>query len=1173
MYLKNLFLSGFKSFANAQTISFDPEISAIVGPNGSGKSNISDAVRFVLGEQRTKQLRSKKMEDIIFSGTDSEGARGSAEVRLVLDCGEEPDLIISRKFYRTGESSYYINNRRVRLKDIYDLFSDTGIGKNGYSIVSQGGVEQIIDASPNDLRRLVEEATGVSGFKLKRDETNSRLEDIREGIQRLEDILGEIKKQLKPLGRQAEKTRRFLEISEVLKTVDLIEFYESHKNDKEKLKKLEEELGESEARLQKLDASYYRQDRIYVDLKNKNRELSERITQGEEELKRLYVLKDEKKDDYSTLLLQKDRKKQRYESVRKKRKDLSRDVSEKSTELTSLGQRRRALLEAHKGRRQAYDTILKEIRELERLFREIETEQKRKADFEEEKRTSLDELGLRLSEQNRDLERITTKIEFLNKTLGQTVKTKNALKGELKTLVEKRADLKAELGEKENAQKALRERLALEEETLRKKRKKLTESRRKLESILHELNFENKLKQTYQAYNYGVKNAMKRFGGDTGVYGPLADLIHFPRKFSLALQTALGNKAQDIVVENESVAREIIDYLKREKKGRVTLLPVKALRHKEISEREKQAFLNQRGFIALAADLCEYDVKIEAAVKNALGRVAVLEDFKAATLFRKKYPYLTGVTLDGEIFYPGGAIVGGMKKKDSPSVLFQNLKIDELEDQKGRLSKETALLERDVEKSEGALESLRKDLQEQERLLRDTRDELTVVELKITNTKERMKSESAVSKRAELKDLDKEREKLTALIRKNEEAIDLLEKKEFERQDYDLGKLNRQKLELSEKRAAIEVKLEFGLKEIKSCDEEIKQAQNALEELEEKLRADEDFFNAYPEEAKKEEERLTRLKEEAARAEEKLKELTDLDEDLREEKRGLEADLAQSEEKIRNLSSDQNSERENAGKLKLALERINLKLNNEKNKIFETYGLTYLIISEQIEGLYKKKEGYKDLDIDELRKERRAIGSVNVDAIEDYNALRERSESYQRQHEDLLDSEKDIEATIEKINASIKEQFEKEFDRLNAIFSDTFKKLFEGGKARLDYSDPLDTLNSGIELSAQPPGKNLKHISLLSGGEKAMTAIALLFSMLELNPSPFTIIDEIDAALDDSNIFRFTQFITKIKAKNQFIIITHRKNTLRICEKINGITMASNGVSKLCSIDVADYIK
>ncbi len=1161
MFLKSLYISGFKSFAYPTKLDFTEDISAIVGPNGSGKSNISDAIRFVLGEQRTRLMRSQSMQDIIFSGTDSENPRGVAQVRLTMAREDQPDLIIERKYYRTGESEYYLNGTKVRLRDIQSEFLDTGLGKNGYSIISQGGVENIVGASPIELKELVEEAVGIAGYKVQQKETVRRLNIIQSNIERVSDILDEMEKQLKPLKKNADKTRQYLEISNTIRDIDLVSFYDSEVKSNYELKDLKQSLIDCNFAIIDLDKVGEQKDKSFIELQQKGQILQKELNKLTEKLNNLNENKTSHFIKESNLSKEQESNKIRLENLQSRSEELKLQIEKdksiledllnqeqnkqnqidkinkilnsKTTELTNL---EKELKEQENKYNPEYRQKLQEQinqKNLEKV--QLETEKKQKEELREDSLNKLEKLKVENAELNKKLEIIQKNRDDYNK--------------EISVLNQKINELKSIYNQSDN---------------------KLNQLNNKLTIIENNINFQKNIKDSYSGFNEAVKAVMgySRKNPNIKVYGTVSELFNTDKKYQTAIQIALGYSAQNIVVENSNTAKILIDFLKHSQKGRATFLPLDSL--KDVKQTKKNEILSQPGVLGFANDLIKTQSKFKIVFNRLLGNTIIFNDYKEAQNFRKHTNRYTLVTLSGECFYASGAIVGGSIKKSTSRIFLPQQEIERLNREAKKFQNLRNELQENLAKTTSELKSFE-----------NKKNNLVLKLNESNNSYNQLKNKEFYNIREQknLETLLPDLNKFAQLISEKESSLEQLKQK-FEEISNHSDKLKENQKELEVKVLSTKEKITSTKIDLNSYSNELKYLKTRIDEIQSRIDSNNEMVSLQKEE-------FNKFKKQISKQAQEISELTISKENINLTLERLEKELSKKQEEFKNINSSRlkieeeikevNKSRinevEEKSRVERKIDKIEFRQKQLQDNIFEKYNQTFASIKDDIGRLRAQKKDLDEFEVRALKEELKGIGSVNINALDDYLGLKNRYSQLKENYDDLVESKGDVENTIESLNKTMSKQFKDKFKLLNSLFSEIFSILFEGGKSRLDYTDKNDILNSGIELYAQPPGKHLKNINLLSGGEKAMTAIALLFAFIQLNPTPFIIIDEIDAALDDSNINRFTNYIERIREDNQFIVITHRKGTIQMCNNIHGISMAADGISRCCSFEVSDYLK
>lgn len=1190
MNFEKVELYGFKSFADKAEIKFGNGITGIVGPNGCGKSNVADAIRWVLGEQSAKSLRGSSMQDVIFAGTQNRKSLSYCEVSLYFDNSNKMfsidynEVIITRKLYRSGESEYFINKQPARLKDIVDLLHECGIGKEGYTIIGQGRVEEIMSAKPEDRRLIFEEATGISKFKTRKIESERKLDRTHENLVRYIDIITEIENQLGPLERQAEKAKEFNELSEQLKfhelntyiaKVDGVETAKGKINDK--INGINEQTALRQSEMNEAQAEY---ENIFTDisatderLKKLNDELLEKRVGMEKATgdKRLF----EQRITYFM---------GQIERAEREIKDNLGLISQCENELETNG----SALEQSRA-------------DLKTLSAKAETVNKKLAALTEKLK-----LGEELAQQNQ--KRIIESIE----SLSDIKMSKGAASIEKQNLTEKLDELKArasELEAKRDAQFTEKEKIdkLIDEldrgifDTKNKIERKEEEVRNGNERVaaidnkIYSLNsvittlvtkdeFYRGLKENYEGYSSAVKLLMNKAKTDdrlkSRIKGVVAELIKSDKKFDVALETALAAAAQNVVTDNPDDARYLIEYLKVNRLGRVTFLPVSSVRPR-VQTAEVTSALNERGALGVANKLVTYDARFENVISNLLGNTLIVDTLENATAIAKKYRFaFKMVTLDGDVFSTQGAMTGGSRRQDAPGLLSGDRKIEDnaaalaaKRAEMQELKAEKTKLEAGRDKSFDDLGLLNDLCNEKRTQLVAEREKQTVYEKSLSDLGREIDVNADLIEDV-TKRLTKASENMESIAlggqkleRDKEQAASSADKHQ---QEYDALKKERDDLSVSSTEMQVEItEIKAKISSLIADGERVKETVKETVAANEHLKTSNENAAAMIEQLKRDEEKVTLSKEEQDYINGIRAEIDKADE----YKSTLRDKLNKNGEKRDALTEQLNELSEKKHVQEIALAKIDSDLENMGNNILEDYQETYET------ALKFRQDGYDaatgEAEIGRIRRKRSSLGAINATAIDDCKALKERYEEMTTQKEDLEKAESDLKEAIEKIKAEMITQFDDGFKTISENFQKIFKELFGGGRAmlELDYSQVDDKLEAGIEIIAEPPGKKLQKLSLLSGGEKALTAIAILFSILKLRPMPFCVLDEIEAALDEANVDRFARYLKKFSEETQFIVITHRKPTMELADALFGVTMQEKGVSKTVSVKLSDVEK
>ncbi len=1180
MYLKSIEIHGFKSFANKIKLEFHNGISGIVGPNGSGKSNVADAVRWVLGEQRIKQLRGGTMQDVIFAGTELRKPLGYAYVAITLDNSdhalpiEYDEVTVSRRLYRSGESEYMINGNSCRLKDVNELFFDTGIGKEGYSIIGQGQIDQILSSKPEDRRNLFDEAAGIVKFKARKETALKKLEEEKINLTRLSDILSELEKQVGPLEKQSEVAKEFLKYKERLKTLDVNMFLVENKSQKQQLEDAEKNHNIASASLDEAREAYEKTKEEYENIQKQLEEIDKEI---EEALSRITdsSVKREKLEGQIGILNEKIKSASDNDAHFKKREKDEREkldaryaerdkyLEEKET----IDKEAESLLTDRNKARKILDATLVQI---ENINNEIE----------ECKSTIIETLGSRanikskLSSLDTMKEQVNIRKAELTSKLVRAQSDESRQEETLKQLRDEFDSITAEISEMNKKQKAteaevlsIREKMTLKDNELRKTQELYQQEKSRLEALAN-------ITERYEGYGGSVKKVMERKDDTKGIIGVVADIIKTEPKYETAIEVALGGNIQNIVTDNEETAKEMIAYLKQSKAGRATFLPLTALDNPQ--ELKAKEALDEPGVLGMADELVHTDPKYKKVAKAMLGRIVAVDHIDNAVKIARKYNYtIRMVTLEGELLVPGGAISGGAFKNNS-NLLGRRREMEELEN---NVKKYKAKVE-DTQKKIEDLKTKRNELRSLAEQLRTSLQDKFIAQntARINVENEEKKQEEQKGSYSDLKTENAEIEgKLAEIAQAKEEALlQLKQSEELEKEcsqkvesyqgklealhnDEEEGNENVAKWDIEYEK--IVQKQEFQQQNLDRINDEIESEEKALEEIVETIKNN----TLTLEQSKKDIEEIKLTIEASTDVQ------TDATKEL-EEKKQAKNDLSLSQKEFFGRTEELNRQMSD-------LEKEVIRLSNKKEKCQEAIEAQINYMWNEYEITLADAADMRDeemTDIPAMRRETaslkdsiRKLGDVNVNAIEDYKNLMERYTFMKTQHDDLIEAEMQLKDIIKDLDESMRKQFIEQFDLINKEFDKVFKEMFGGGKGALELAEDEDVLEAGIRINAQPPGKKLVNMMQMSGGEKALTAIALLFAIQNLKPSPFCLLDEIEAALDENNVVRFARYLHKL-ASTQFIVITHRRGTMESADRLYGITMQEKGVSTLVSVNLID---
>ena len=1181
MYLKSIEVQGFKSFANKIVFDFHNGITGIVGPNGSGKSNVADAVRWVLGEQRVKQLRGSSMQDVIFAGTENRRPLSYAYVAITLDNSDHQlsidyeEVTVSRRLYRSGESEYLINGAACRLKDINELFYDTGIGKEGYSIIGQGQIDRILSSKPEESRELFDEATGIVKFKRRKNTAQKKLEDEKQNIVRINDILAELEKQLGPLEKQSAAAREYLKKKEALKLCDVNMFLLETERVQGALTELEQKISDTDRELKETTGQYENIKKEHARIEEELEELNRRLDETKEAASRAGLGRQQLEGQIEVLKEQINSVRQGGEQLEGRLKNIAADVKERQEAREKLAAEQAELakqLEAAASVSGEADARLQELRE------QIEAEN---TAAEISKNTIISLLNERASTKGR-LQRYDAMQEQaqirrteLNQKLllakSSEEEQRVQYEGHLKKLEEisgRIITLSEAQREKEEEAEGLRRELGKKNEELEIGQSAFHRESSRLESLRN-------MAERYDGYGNSIRKVMEQKKNVPGIEGVVADLIKVDQRYETAIETALGGSIQNIVTENEDTAKELIEYLKKNRFGRATFLPLTSVGGR--GGFAKPEALKEKGAIGLASTLIRADKKYDRVVQHLLGRVLVAEHIDDAIRIARKYKHsIFIVTLEGESLSPGGSMTGGAFRNSS-NLLGRKRELTELEENVQKL-------EADIREARLQIETLREQRRERRAEAESLSTELQRLYLQQNTAK--MNSDQAKARLDEIiegysglrKELS-EIEKQFADIHDSREAI-FREIRESEEQE----KQNEARIETAQARLA-----ELKQSEAESIDDNEK-AHLKLAALTQKAgfvdenaaRIERELVRLHTEEQEIHE-GMQKGNADIEAKEEGIGALRKQIEDMiarSERLNGETAELGGKREALLTGQKDFFTKREELSDKQTRLDKEIFRLNSQREKLEETVDSLTDYMWEEYELTYNTALPMKqeeDMDLAALKRqtsvlkdEIRKLGDVNVNAIEDYKNISERYEFMNTQRNDLVKAEETLMGIISELDTGMRRQFEEQFARIRVEFDKAFKELFGGGKGTLELDPDADMLEAGVRIIAQPPGKKLQNMMQLSGGEKALTAISLLFAIQNLKPSPFCLLDEIEAALDDSNVNRFAKYLHKLTKNTQFIIITHRKGTMESADRLYGITMQEKGVSTLVSVNLIE---
>ena len=1177
-------MQGFKSFPDKTVLEFNKGITAVVGPNGSGKSNISDAVRWVLGEQSTKTLRGSKMEDVIFSGTDVRKAKGFAEVTLRLDNTDRSlnkdsdEVSVTRRYYRSGDSEYLVNGESARLRDVNELFMDTGLGRDGYSIVGQGKIADMVSPKASERRDMLEEAAGISHFRYRRGDAIKRLAQAEENLVRLRDILSELESRVGPLKAQSEKAQKFIVLAGERKNLEIGIWLNTIDKTGEKMRDQEHKIEIAEASHKEAQDELSKIGEMIDKAADGTRDINIKL----EEIRNSASGFEEKLSDIDSQI------KVAENSILHNNETIERINRDKAAENETEQNIDAAVSAARDCIQKAEEQIADATRQMDELSKQEETYRLNSSEFSDRAAAlsgEISALSVRLADCRVTAETANSSIEEIRSRISAIDESMGTRKDDYDALLKRKADAEAELEEIQDEIVSVKN--AIDGYTLRfeNRGKKadsvklaIDEKQRELHKGQDRVRLLEDLEKNMEGYFGAVKAVMKESGRGAlrGIYGPVSQLITVKDKYSAAIETALGAAVQNIVVDNETDAKRAMGFLKEHRAGRATFLPITAIKGRVLSE---QGLDDQYGFVSIASDLVSYDNKYSEIIRWLLGRTAVAEDIDSAIAIAKKYSYrFRIVTLDGQVINAGGSMTGGSRVQNA-GILSRGNEIERLKGSLASMQKELdgmlsdyKLLSEDASAAKAELEGAEGDLlrAKEENIRREG-------ELKLASDKLASVSSGVKELLEEKETLEKRIESVSSGAEAARSQIDELKEtlenkeKELESITGDSKTLQKNREEVASKAAEIRLRIVSLQKDVEANTDEITRLKNRKTgHLD----------------------RLSELDGEIREIEEKNDELRALTERLSADEKALKANHGDAQNQINELISQRDELEKQANDLRLherakseererlsgdiaRLEERKIAMRNEydnlTSKLYDEYQLT------------RREAAALEIEIDdyslaakrlaELKSQIRALGSVNVSAIEEYKEVSERYEFLSGQISDVETSRAELNKMIDDLTGKMAEQFREQFNRINSCFGQTFIELFGGGKAELRLEDERDVLGSDIEIKVQPPGKNVQNINLLSGGEKGLSAIALLFAILKVTPAPFCIFDEVEAALDDVNVSRYAQYVRRMTKNTQFILITHRRGTMEEADVLYGVTMQEKGVSKLLELKTAEMAK
>lgn len=1176
VYLKSIDAIGFKSFADQTNVHFDKGVTAIVGPNGSGKSNITDAIKWVLGEQSAKSLRGSKMEDIIFSGAEHRKAQNYAEVQLRLDnhskklSVDEKEVVVTRRLYRSGESEYYLNNDRARLKDIADLFLDSGLGKEAYSIISQGRVDEILNAKPIDRRQIIEESAGVLKYKKRKAESLNKLDQTEDNLTRVEDILYDLEGRVEPLKEEAAVAKEYKTLSQQMKHSDIVvtvHDIDQYTNDNQQLdQRLNDLKGQQAAKEadkkslgQKIQQYKSERQQIDNDVESMNYQLVKATEAFEKYTGQLKVLEERKKNQSETNA--------RYEEEQENLNEFLENIINEQTEAKSV-----------------FETLKEKQKELNGIIRQLEKQLYISDEAHDEKLEEIKNEYYTLMSEQSD---VNNDIRFLKHTIEENEAKKSRLDSRLVEVFEQLKEIQGQIEiTKKEYQKVSKE-LANVDKEIKDIEKSLTDTKKSQneyeEKLYQAYRYTEKMKmridslaaqeEEYTYFFNGVKHILKAKHKDLkGIHGAVAEIIDVPSKLTQAIETALGASLQHIIVDTEKDGRSAIQFLKERNLGRATFLPLNVIQSRVIATEIKSIANNADGFISIASEAVNVAPEYQSIIGNLLGNTIIVDHLKHANELARAIKYRTRiVTLEGDIVNPGGSMTGGGARK-SKSILSQKDELTTMRNQLEDYLRQTESFEQQFKDLKAKSDQLSEQyfersqkhnvLKEQVHHLEMELDRLTTQEIQIKNDHEEFEFEkndgyTSDKSRQTLSEKEAQLENIKVSLKRLEDEIERYTKLSKEGKES-VSKTQQSLHQKQSDLAVVKERIKAQQQTIKRLNNQHQQTKHQLKEVKEKI----EFFNS---DEVMGEQAFQNIKDQINGQQETRTRLSDELDKLKQQRIDLNEQIDTQEAMLQECHQDILSIENHYQDIKAEQSKLDVLTNHAIDHLNDEYQLTVerarveYVSEESIDALRKKVKLMK-MSIEEL-------GPVNLNAIEQFEELNERYTFLSEQRTDLRKAKETLEQIINEMDQEVTERFKETFHAIQGHFTTVFKQLFGGGQAELQLTES-DYLTAGIDIVVQPPGKKLQHLSLLSGGERALTAIALLFAILKVRSAPFVILDEVEAALDEANVIRYATYLNELSDETQFIVITHRKGTMEFADRLYGVTMQESGVTKLVSVNL-----
>ncbi|RPF56023.1 chromosome segregation protein SMC [Aquisalibacillus elongatus] len=1182
MFLKKLESVGFKSFAERITVDFVPGVTAVVGPNGSGKSNVTDAIRWVLGEQSAKSLRGAKMEDVIFSGSDSRRALNVAEVTLTLDNKDQQlpidyeEVAVTRRVYRSGESEYLINKQPCRLKDIVELFMDSGLGKEAFSIISQGKVEEILSSKSEERRAIFEEAAGVLKYKQRKQKAVKKLGETDDNLSRVEDIIHEIEDQLEPLKEQAAVAKEYLEKKEELEQHEVSLIVTEIEQIHAEWGQLLQEIDQIKEQLMEEKTSIQADESKVEDIGYQIQSLDETIEQLQD--KKLHFTQQiEQLEGQKNVLVERlkhyDESKDKLTSDIKESQD---QVEQYEWDYEDQAKKLKLLEDTRDETKQTIQEIKKEI---EHTGEDIEDK------IESMKAEYIDLLNDQAANRNqkasieKQIEQTKARKQRLDERFEQLIVERKSLEEDQSAQAKEKVQLDEQLQQLTNQIQDMQQQYQELSQTIREDEERLQKGYRIIEQLKSKKEMLEDMKDSYSGFFYGVKSILqaKENGNVSGIHGAVAQLIQIPKDYVTAMETALGGQSQHIVVEHEEHARESIQWLKKTNNGRATFLPLTTIKPRKMDQQILSRVNQYDGFIGVGSELVDFDTTYQAIVQNLLGTVIIAKTLKDANELAKVSNHrFRIVTLDGDIVNPGGSMSGGAKKRSNQTSLFtRDQELEEIQEKLQDYQSKSENFERKLKEKKDQSAQIQESLQQYQTEKDEIYDKHQMVkesyqslQARLANINDQLSvyDQENSQHQDEMKQLDNELQEITKQLEEQNNQSETL-KEEIDELSNNQSDYKENVEKQKEKLNNMQIRLAEQESEVRNQKERLDQIQENLdEERQAKAQYEEELQKL--EESHQNAQTVDHLSDSITEARTELVQINDQLDQSREERQQLSQTREDLERELKERNRQYQQKNSHMQQLEVKANRLDVDLENRLNHLREEYMLTFekakrdYGVTEEVEETREKVKLIKR-SIDEL-------GTVNLGSIDEYERIQERYDFLTAQQNDLLEAKETLHSVIQEMDEEMIRKFGETFEQIQEQFAIVFKELFGGGRAELKLTNPEDLLETGVDIVAQPPGKKLQNLSLLSGGERALTAIALLFSILKVRPVPFCVLDEVEAALDEANVMRFGHYLKEFSAQTQFIVITHRKGTMENADVLYGITMQESGVSKLVSVKLEE---